>query len=79
VQADRAGDFIQSRPAARRAGLALAFLPLEPRLFNGIRARAAVHLRQVKQFAEASALRTPTLGRVVAEHLRIERLKRTSA
>ena len=49
------------------------------RRFDGIRVRAAFHVGQIKQFAEAATFWTPSLRRVVAEVFRIQRLERTTA
>ena len=63
VQSHGARERIQSRAIAIRASLAFAFLPFEPRFLDGIGARAAIHVRQIKQFAETAAGRTPALRR----------------
>ena len=73
----RAGHGIQARAVAIGAKLAAAFLPVEPRLLDRIRPRTPVHVGQIEQFAEATAFRTPALGRIVTEHLRIERVQRS--
>src|SRR6058998_2394509 len=64
---------------AFRTQFALAFLPFKPGLLDGIRARPAIHVGQIKQFTKTTAFRTPALCRIVAEYFWIERLKGTSA
>ena len=54
------------------AEFAIAFLPFEPGFLDGIGARAAIDVGEVKEFAEAAAFGAPTLGGVVAEHFGIE-------
>src|SRR5262249_11776354 len=48
MQTDRSGDRIEPGTLAIRALLALALLPTEPRLFDRIRARAALHFGQIE-------------------------------
>ena len=72
-------DGVQPRPAAVRADFAIALLPAIPRFLNGVGARAAIHLGQVKQFPETPAFRAPALGGIVAEKFRVERLNGTAA
>ncbi len=74
-EAHGAGDGIQPGALAIRADFAFAFLPSIPGFLDGIGARAAVHVRQIKQLAEPTAFGAPTLRRIVAENLRIERFK----
>ena len=67
------GDRIQASTLTIRTDFAAAFLPFEPRFLNGVGAGAAIHIRQIEKFAKPAAVRAPTLGRVVAENLRINR------
>src|ERR1035438_3447950 len=57
----------------------LSLRPAIPRFLDGVRPSAAVHVGQIEQFAEPAAARTPALWRVVAEVLRVKRLKRAPA
>src|SRR5579871_711141 len=59
--------------------LAIALLPRIPRFFDGIRVCAAIHFGEIEQLAEATTFGTPTLRRIVTEHLGVERLERTAA
>src|SRR5439155_25384693 len=58
---------VEARPLAFRTHFAIPFLPFEPRFFDGVGARATVHVGQIKQFSEPAATRAPSLGRVVTE------------
>src|SRR5437016_2765718 len=79
LQSHRSRHGIEPRPAAIRAKLPVAFLPAIPGLLNGIRPRAAFHVRQIEQFAKPAATRAPTLRRVIAEVFRVESLKGAAA
>src|SRR5258706_81242 len=79
-----AGNWIDASAIAIRTNLTIAFLPAETGFFNGIGAGTPIDVRQIKQFSKAAAFGAPALGRVVAEHLWVQRLKgaatvRTSA
>src|SRR4030095_9626558 len=64
--------WIQSCARTFRTNFTIAFLPSIPGLLDRVRPRAAIHIRQIEKVAEPTAARTPPLGRVVAEILRIE-------
>ncbi len=77
-QPHRAGQRIQPCPMA--LGTNLPFLrPIPPAFLDGIRVRAALHVGQIKQFAEAATFRTPALCGVVGKVFWIQRLERTIA
>ena len=73
LQADGARDGVQARALAIAANFPFALLPLEPGFLDGLGARPALDVRQVKQFAKAPAARTPAARGIVAEHLRVQR------
>src|SRR6266699_2516893 len=79
LQPHRARYRIKPRAIAFRADFAIALLPVEPRLLDGVGPRAAVHFRKIKKLPETPAAGTPPLRRIVTEVLRIERLEGTSA
>src|SRR6266704_2300863 len=79
LQPHRARYRIKPRAVAFRADFAIAFLPVEPRLLDGVGPRAPVHFRQIKKLPETPAAGTPPLRRIVTEVLRIERLEGTTA
>ena len=62
VRSNSARDRVQARPLAFRTNLAIALLPFEPRFLDRIRARAAIHLRQIEQFAETRGIPGTTLA-----------------
>ena len=78
-QAHGPNHWVQAGAMTFGAGLAFAFLPVEPGFLDRIRPRPAIDIRQVKQLSETPALRAPALGGVVTEHLGIERLKGSAA
>ncbi len=78
-EADGAGDGIEAQAGALGAGLAVALLPAEPGLLDGVGAGAAFDIGEVEQFAEAAAARAPADGGVVAELFGVEGLEGTLA
>src|SRR5436853_7418291 len=70
---------INPRPLAIRTNFAVPLLPSKPRLLDRIGPGAPLYVRQVKELAETAAFRAPTLGGVVAEHFRVQRLKGPAA
>ena len=77
-QSHRTRNRIQAGSLARRAGFA-GFGPTVPRLLDRIGIGPTLHIGQMEQFAETTALQTPALAGVVAEVLGIQRWERTSA